>query len=164
MEYNRTKAQVGVSLPMQQMKKSFSQELHNQFDSYGKRAVKKYFMSRFGIYLLENEDRYAVDMVAYKDGTKLGYVEIEVRESWGVDAFPFDSLHIPERKGKLLCNDLKTVLVSVNKIGSRAFICKADIILNSPMKERRNKYVESGEKFYLVDPSKIRLVNLKEEQ
>lgn len=164
MEYNRTKAQVGVSLPMQQMKKSFSQELHNQFDSYGKRAVKKYFMSRFGIYLLENEDRYAVDMIAYKDGTKLGYVEIEVRESWSADSFPFDSLHIPERKGKLLCNDLKTVLVSVNKIGSRAFICKADIILNSPMKERRNKYVESGEKFYLVDPSKIRLVNLKEEQ
>ena len=146
------------------MKKIFSQELHHQYDSYGKRAVKKYFMSRFGIYLLENEDQYAVDMIAYKDGKKLGYVEVEVRESWNTDSFPFDSLHIPERKGKLLCNDLKTVLVSVNKNASRAFICKANVILNSPIKERRNKYVESGEKFYLVDPSRIELVNLKEEQ
>jgi len=146
------------------MKKIFSQELHHQYDSYGKRAVKKYFMSRFGIYLLENEDQYAVDMIAYKDGKKLGYVEVEVRESWNTDSFPFDSLHIPERKGKLLCNDLKTVLVSVNKNASRAFICKANVILNSPIKERRNKYIESGEKFYLVDPSRIELVNLKEEQ
>jgi len=146
------------------MKKSFSQDLHDQYDSYGKRAVKKYFMSRYGIYLLENEDRYAVDMIAYRAGKRLGYVEIEVRESWGTDSFPFDSLHIPERKGKLLCNDLKTVLVSVNKNGSRAFICKADVILNSPIKERRNKYVESGERFYLVDPSKIELVNLKEKE
>ena len=146
------------------MKKIFSQELHHQYDSYGKRAVKKYFMSRYGIYLLENEDQYAVDMIAYKDGKKLGYVEVEVRESWNTDSFPFDSLHIPERKGKLLCNDLKTVLVSVNKNASRAFICKANVILNSPIKERRNKYVESGERFYLVYPTRIELVNLKEEQ
>jgi hypothetical protein len=144
------------------MKKQFSTALHGQYDSYGKLKVKRFFMAAYGIYLLENPDRYAVDMIAYKDGKKLGYVEVEVREAWADNEFPFETLHIPERKVKLLKNDLKTVLVSVNKIGTRAFLCDGEVILSSPIKERSNKYVAQGEKFYLVDPSKIKLVELKE--
>lgn len=144
------------------MRKEFSPSLHDQYDSYGKAKVKKFFMTTYGIYLLENEDRYAVDMIAYKDGNKLGYVEVEVRESWRHNEFPFDTLHIPERKAKLLRNDLKTVLASVNKIGTRAFLCDGEVILASPIEERSNKYIREGERFYLVDPSKIKLIELKD--
>ena len=114
--------------------------------------------------MVEHEDKYAVDLVAYKDGKKIGYVEVEVRDSWSKDEFPFDSLHIPERKEKLLNNDMRTYLVSVNKHGTAAFICDANVILNSPRMEKNNKYVEHGELFFLVDPSRIRLVHLRREK
>jgi len=143
------------------MRKEFSTALHDQYDSYGKAKVKAYFMKAYGVFLMENDDRYAVDLIAYKDGKKLGYVEVEVRESWSDNDFPFPTLHIPERKGKLLSNDLKTVLVSVNKIGTRAFLCDGEVILASPIQDRSNRYVQQGEKFYLVDPARIKLIELR---
>lgn len=146
------------------MRKPFSQEMHTEYDEVGKSRVAEHFKIAYGIDLVEHEDKYAVDLVAYKDGKKLGYVEVEVRDSWSRDEFPFDSLHIPERKEKLLNNDMRTYLVSVNKLGTRAFICDANVILNSPRMEKNNKYVEHGELFFLVDPSRIKLVNLRREK
>lgn len=138
--------------------------MHTEYDGVGKSRVAEHFKIAYGIDLVEHEDKYAVDLVAYKDGKKLGYVEVEVRDSWSKDDFPFDSLHIPERKEKLLNNDMRTYLVSVNKLGTKAFICDASVILNSPRMEKNNKYVEHGELFFLVDPSRIRLVNLRREK
>ena len=146
------------------MRKPFSQDMHTEYDGVGKSRVAEHFKIAYGIDLVEHEDKYAVDLVAYKDGKKLGYVEVEVRDSWSKDDFPFDSLHIPERKEKLLNNDMRTYLVSVNKLGTKAFICDASVILNSPRMEKNNKYVEHGELFFLVDPSRIRLVNLRREK
>ena len=146
------------------MRKPFSQDMHDAYDGTGKSRVAEHFKIAYGIDLVEHEDKYAVDLVAYKDGKKLGYVEVEVRDSWSKDEFPFDSLHIPERKEKLLNNDMRTYLVSVNKLGTKAFICDATVILNSPRMEKNNKYVEHGELFFLVDPSRIKLVNLRREK
>ena len=146
------------------MRKPFSQDMHTEYDGVGKSRVAEHFKIAYGIELVEHEDKYAVDLVAYKDGKKLGYVEVEVRDSWSKDEFPFDSLHIPERKEKLLNNDMRTYLVSVNKLGTRAFICDASVILNSPRMEKNNKHVQQGELFFLVDPSRIRLVNLKNKE
>ena len=146
------------------MRKPFSQDMHTEYDGTGKSRVAEHFKIAYGIDLVEHEDKYAVDLVAYKDGKKVGYVEVEVRDSWSKDDFPFDSLHIPERKEKLLNNDMRTYLVSVNKLGTKAFICDASVILNSPRMEKNNKYVEHGELFFLVDPSRIKLVNLRREK
>lgn len=118
------------------------------------------FYSQHGIELQENPDKYGVDLIAYDDGNKIGYVEVEVRVSWKSDIFPFDSLHVPERKKKLLENDLHTVLVSVNCYGTRAFICDYRTVLASPLLESPNMYISKGERFYKVDPRRINLVRL----
>ena len=141
------------------MKKLFDQKLHDQYDQFGRNRVIMFY-SQHGIELQENPDKYGVDLIAYDDGNKIGYVEVEVRVSWKSDTFPFDSLHVPERKKKLLENDLHTVLVSVNCYGTRAFICDYRTVLASPLLESPNMYISKGERFYKVDPRRINLVRL----
>jgi hypothetical protein len=141
------------------VKKLFDQKLHDQYDQFGRNRVIMFY-SQHGIELQENPDKYGVDLIAYDDGNKIGYVEVEVRVSWKSDTFPFDSLHVPERKKKLLENDLHTVLVSVNCYGTRAFICDYRTVLASPLLESPNMYISKGERFYKVDPRRINLVRL----
>ena len=141
------------------MRKQFSQDLHDQYDSFGRDRVVQYY-AKHGVELQENPDKYGVDLIAYDDGDKIGYVEVEVRESWKENIFPYDSLHVPERKKKLLTNDLHTVLVSVNCYGTRAFICDYRTVLASPLLESPNKYIAKGERFYKVDTRSINLVRL----
>jgi len=141
------------------VKKLFDQKLHDQYDQFGRNRVIMFY-SQHGIELQENPDKYGVDLIAYDDGDKIGYVEVEVRVSWKSDIFPFDSLHVPERKKKLLENDLHTVLVSVNCYGTRAFICDYRTVLASPLLESPNMYISKGERFYKVDPRRINLVRL----
>jgi hypothetical protein len=139
--------------------KRFDQNLYEQYDQFGRNRVVMYYAKQ-GIELKDNPDKYGVDLIAYDDGEKIGYVEVEVRASWKSDQFPFDSLHVPERKKKLLTNDLHTVLVSVNCYGTRAFICDYRIVLASPLLESPNMYISKGERFYKVDFRQINLVRL----
>jgi len=144
---------------MATIRKQFSQDLHDQYDTFGRDRIIKYYADQ-GIELRNNPDQYGVDLIAYDDGDKIGYVEVEVRQSWKESIFPFDSLHVPERKKKLLENDLHTVLVSVNCYGTRAFICDYRTVLSSPLLESPNKFIAKGERFYKVDTRSINLVRL----
>jgi hypothetical protein len=141
------------------IRKQFSQDLHDQYDNFGRDRIIKYYADN-GLELRNNPNQYGVDLIAYDDGAKIGYVEVEVRQSWKENICPFDSLHVPERKKKLLDNDLHTVLVSVNCYGTRAFICDYRIVLASPLLESPNKYIANGEKFYKVDTRLVNLVRL----
>jgi hypothetical protein len=141
------------------IRKQFSQDLHDQYDNFGRDRIIKYYADN-GLELRNNPNQYGVDLIAYDDGDKIGYVEVEVRQSWKENIFPYDSLHVPERKKKLLDNDLHTVLVSVNCYGTRAFICDYRIVLASPLLESPNKYIANGEKFYKVDTRLVNLVRL----
>jgi hypothetical protein len=142
------------------MDKKFDKNLHEQYDKFGKDKVIELFEKHYKIKLVENEDIYGVDLVAYKDNKKIGYVEVEVRNSWKTDLFPFETLNVPERKRKLLINNMKTYFISVNKNGSMAFICTAKRVLASDLRESKNKYVESGEKFFKVDLKDMVLIKL----
>ena len=140
--------------------KPFDKTLHDDYDEFGRSKVKTYFLNKYGIILKDNSDIYGVDLIAYKDDKKIGYVEVEVRASWNKDIFPYNSLNIPIRKEKLLKNNLKTYLVSVNKLGTYAFICSDNAILSSSIEESKNKYVSSGEFFYKLNLKDIKLVKL----
>jgi hypothetical protein len=139
--------------------KRFSQELYDQYDAFGRNRVVMYYATQ-GLELIPNPDQYGVDLIAYDDGVKIGYVEVEVRASWKSEVFPFDSIHVPERKKKLLVNDLHTVLVSVNCFGTRAYICDYRVVLGSPLVESSNMYINKGERFYKVDPRQANFVRL----
>ena len=139
--------------------KQFSNNLHDTYDDLGRFRAYKLFNKYFDVELQDNQDTYGVDLVAYRDNQKVGYVEVEVRAAWD-GLFPFDTLNIPYRKKKLLENNLPTVLVAFNKQGTLAYICKDITVLNSPVVEIKNKYMAKGEMFYQVPLDKIKLVTL----
>ena len=135
--------------------KRFDQELHNKFDKSGRQVVKE-FLSKQGIKAEDNEDKYGVDLVLYKNGEKQGYAEVEVRPAWKGAKFPYEDLNIPYRKKKLFSNDLKTVFFSINNEMTHLFWCDAETVLNAKVAVISNKYVKN-EKFY-----KVQLEDLKD--
>lgn len=131
--------------------KKFSKKLHEKFDNAGKQAVKKFLTSlKKGYEVKENEDKYGVDLVVYKDGEKVAYAEVEVRPAWKGAKFPYEDLNIPFRKKKLLCNELKTMFFSINNELTHMLWCNAKTILKSKTAFVTNKYVKN-EKFFKVD-------------
>lgn len=140
--------------------KQFDQILHNQYDNAGREVVKSYFSSKLKITAKDNPNLYGVDLILYKDNKMVGYAEVEVRNNWKTDAFPYDTLNVPYRKKKLLENDLPTFFFSVNHIKTRMFCCKAEDILECEIKENPNKYVKSDEYFYKVPVSRLKIIRI----
>lgn len=139
--------------------KKFDQALHDEFDELGREMSKKFY-KRFGFDLKDNPDQYGIDLIAYRDDKKVGYVEVEVRTFWTGNKFPFPTLNIPERKRKLLKQDLPIRLLSWSSHGDYGFMCKADVILNANVIERPNKFMAEKEYFFAVPVNKIRLIKL----
>ena len=130
--------------------KRFDQSLHDQYDNPGREVVKFYFSSKLNITAKDNPNVYGVDLLLYKNESLVGYAEVEVRNNWKTDAFPYDTLNVPYRKKKLLENELPTFFFSINHIKTRMFCCKAEDVLKCELKENPNKYVKSDEYFYKV--------------
>ena len=141
--------------------KRFDKTLHDQYDNAGREVVKNYFSSKLNITAKDNPDLYGVDLLLYRDNELIGYAEVEVRNNWKTNAFPYDTLNVPYRKKKLLDNDLPTFFFSVNSIKTRMFCCKAENVLGCEVKENPNKYVKSDEYFYKVPVSILKTIELR---
>jgi len=88
--------------------KKFDPSLYDKYDDVGRTVVKNYFKSKLNIDAIDNSDLYGVDLILTKNNTVVGYAEVEVRNNWDKDNFPFDTLNVPSRKKKLLENELPT--------------------------------------------------------
>ena len=145
---------------MKGITKEFDRDLHNQYDSIGKSVVISYFRNKLKIDARENSNEYGIDVVLYRDNQPIGFAEVEVRNSWYSDEFPYDTLNVPCRKEKLLKNDLPTYFFSINKIMTKMFCCPAEEVLRSEVMENRNKYVRDKEFFYKVPVKNLKLISL----
>lgn len=131
--------------------KQFDQQLHDTYDVEGREIVKHYIHVTYPhLKAVDNPDQYAVDLCIYREDTLAGYAEVEVRTNWKSEAFPFRTLHVPERKTKLLNNTLPTLFFSINEHMTHMFYCKAQTVLDSPLVNVPNKYVSNNEHFYDV--------------
>ena len=127
--------------------KPFNQEVHDACDPVAREAVIKWHASK-GRIAKPHPDKYKVDLVIENEFmVPTGYCEIEMRD-W--EYVPFDTIHVPGRKKKLVENDLPTTYFVVSKGLKRAWWCEKKDILNSPLIEVPNKAVKSGEYFYDV--------------
>jgi hypothetical protein len=140
--------------------KKFDQSLHDQYDDIGRNVVKDYFKNRLEIDAIDNPNIYGVDLLLCRNDVVIGYAEVEVRNSWKTDVFPFDTLNVPFRKKKLLENDLSTFFFSINYPMTRMFCCTAETILECNIQENKNKYVNSNEYFYKVPIDKLKSIEL----
>lgn len=140
--------------------KEFDSDLHDKYDGIGKSLVISYFRNKLKIDARENSNEYGVDVVLYRNDKPIGFAEVEVRNSWYSDAFPYDTLNIPCRKEKLLKNELPTYFFSINKLMTKMFCCTAEEVLRSEIRENKNKYVREKEFFYKVPVKNLKLISI----
>ena len=141
--------------------KKFDKALHEKYDKLGRDTVKGFVKASWGWEARENPNKYGVDLLLYSDGALCGCAEVEVRNSWKSKLFPFKDLNVPQRKEKLLNNDILTFFFSVNGNTDALFYCKAEDVLSSPLVENKNKYVAEGELFYKVPLDRLTYVDLE---
>lgn len=135
--------------------KPFSVELHEQNDGPAKGAVARFIFREWGLDV-EEGGTYDVDLRCYRNQELVGYAEVERRHNW-VHDFPFETVHVPERKAKFLSLDLPMVLFSVRSDLEQALWCPGEEISLAPMVVSDNRLLQ-GERFYSVGIEKWTLV------
>jgi hypothetical protein len=130
-------------------KKKFDQELYDLYDDSAKNAVIKSFTKMYpGIEITKDPfGKYGIDL-KLQSRTMLMYIDVEVRPGWTGEFFPFDTVHLPERKIKLIPKDGRTFFLSLNKELTKGLLFAIKIENN--LINVRNKYVKDGENFYSV--------------
>ena len=128
--------------------KPFSQLVHDACDPVARQAVINFMASKWNRTAYPHPDKYKVDLVVENEFmVPIGYAEIEMRD-W--EDVPFSTIHIPSRKKKLFDNDMPTTYFVVSRGLKKAWWCRVDDILSSPLREVPNRAVATGEYFYDV--------------
>jgi hypothetical protein len=128
--------------------KRFSRDLYDRYDLQAKLAGLQYLMEMEATQITTPINRYGVDL-EYLMGDRAGMLECEVKAVWAGGGFPYPTVNVLGRKTKFFKEGAELLLMSADL--ATGLSIPAEIVLDSPMEEVRNKYVNSGEWFYKVD-------------
>jgi hypothetical protein len=137
--------------------KRFDQALHDKYDPPARKAVSEWMKMKWGLDCRENPNVYGVDLIAYRAGNPVGFVEVEVR-SWNF--CHHTTIHIAHRKAKLFRQDRPVLFFALTHDLSHAYWLKAELVKECPLIEVNNREVPSGEFFFDVPVSWFKYVNL----
>lgn len=134
--------------------KKFSSQLHKENDPIGKK-IGIVILNKMGYEVKENEDRFGVDLVLLKNNEVDGYAEVEIKHNWADGReFPYDTVHILERKEKFAKLDKPTLFIVINALQNRALVIQGKDVLESKILVVKNIYVSKDELFYHVPTKK----------
>lgn len=134
--------------------KKFDQQLHDKYDPPARLAVSNWVQKKWGLQALDNPDKYAVDLIVYRDAIKVGYIEVEVR-SW--NPCPFNTIHVPLRK-KALLETPKTLFFALTSDLSHAYWITGDKPLRYKLVEMKDD--TKHEAYYDVPKSLFNYIKL----
>ena len=125
--------------------KPFSAGNHKANDGAGKKFVID-FLRNNGVDAIENPNDYGIDIMAAK-------YEVERRTIY-TDKWPYNTVHVPGRKGKFFNHNIHYVVVMHHETKAKTFdtllFCETNIIKKYPLVEVPNKSIKKGEFFYDV--------------
>lgn len=146
-------------------RKKFDQKLHDEYDLDARWMLMYYFQS-IGAEVEEDPlgewglgDKGIDLRVVLKDGRVI-YIDVEVRPGWRRGDFPFDTIHVPERKRKFLSDSLDVYFISLRKDLAVALAVAGNKLCDEMLTEVSNKYIESGEYFYDVPVEETKFLDL----
>jgi hypothetical protein len=140
-------------------RKPFDEELDKACDPETREAVKLWVRRNWQLFA-EDGEKYKADLLLKREGQPVAYAEVEMR-SWGGKRCPHKTIHIAERKEKLLKNNLPTLMFALNDDLRYGYMCIAERILNCNKIEVKNKYVAENEYFYDVPIDYFRYIQLR---
>ena len=136
--------------------KKFDQALHDKYDPPARAAVAAWIKMKWGFDALDNSDIYGTDLIIYRDGKKIGYAEVEVRQ-W--NPCPYPTIHVPVRKKHML-EVPKTLFFALTQDMKNAYWINGDKTLDFPTIEMRDE--TKHEAYYDVPKSLFKYVDLTE--
>ncbi len=137
--------------------KKFDQDLHDKYDSPARAAVSAWLNNIWGVDAIDNPDIFGIDLMIYRAGKFVGYVEVEVR-SW-TPYCPFDTIHVPVRKKHML-EVPNTLFFALTHDMKNAYWIKGEKALQLPTIEMRDK--TKHEAYYDVPKALFKYVDLTE--
>ena len=149
---------------MKGVRKQFSKNLHDGHDGKARAQAKAYWKTQ-GYIAVDNPNTKGVDLLIMDAATEevVGYCEVEVKNNWNNKMFQYDTLQIPERKGKYLELYGEQIRYMVfSKDLTQAFLLDTLSFKKAALKEISNKFVRKGEYFYQVPVKDCELVKMEE--
>ena len=139
--------------------KKFNQQLHDKYDPPARKAVTDWVKMKWGLECRENPNVFGVDLIVLREGKRVGYIEVEVR-NWAYCHYP--TIHIAHRKEKLFQQDLPTLFFALTQDLTHAYWCQAKVAKSYPLIEVKNFEVPNGELFFDIPVSQFMYVDLTE--
>lgn len=140
-------------------KKAFDARLHSRNDPKTRKLVKKFF-KQFNVILTDHVNKYDVDLITEDGQIK---VEVERRLNWEGEKFPYDTVHVLERKKKFFLNgDTHYCIISKdnNYLGFISARVIQRYMVDTLLKNNPNKYVQSGEYVYPIPTAEFEFYKL----
>lgn len=140
----------------------FRKEIYDVFDDKARYAVRRWIDSQ-GLYTLSVED-YGADIKVARivDGiATITRHELEVREPWDEEIFPYDTVTIPHRKAKLLNrsdNGDSLFFWTINKFCTKGMYVSAKVVRTCPVIRKLTTRGEGN--FFSVPLCKYKVVDL----
>jgi len=143
------------------MRKKFSKALYQQNDALATGVIAGY-LSQWGLVAEHNTDKYGVDLLVRKPDDKDYFlaVECEIKRVWHGPDFPYDTIQLPERKGKYRNTPHQLEYWILNSDCSSVIIIPEFLLDQYEPVVVPNKYVRWGEKFYQIPMTECLLIQL----
>jgi hypothetical protein len=131
-------------------RKRFSNKLYEKYDQLAKIAFKEWVQSKADVDVTYDPyGKYGIDIaVKYPSGTVILF-DVEVRPRWTDGEFPYETIHLPERKKKFT-NYPHHVFFIAFRQDYKAFVVIDGMDLENKVVVP-NRFVGSGESFFDVD-------------
>jgi hypothetical protein len=136
--------------------KKFDQDLHDKYDPPARAAVTAWLKMKWNVDAVDNPDIYGTDLILYKNGKKVGYAEVEVRQ-W--NPCPYPTVHVPVRKKHML-EVPKTLFFALTQDMVHAYWIMGDKTLSFDTVELQDNF--KHEAYYDVPKELFNYVDLTE--
>ena len=137
--------------------KKFDQALHDKYDPPARAAVAAWLKMKWDFDTKDNPDIYGTDLIMGKNGIRVGFAEVEVRQ-WNPTC-PFDTIHVPMRKKHMLEVE-KTLFFALTQDMTHAYWIVGTKTLSFPTIEMRDE--TKHEAYYDVPKELFKYVDLTE--
>lgn len=135
--------------------KPFDQQLHQKYDTCGKHAVREIFFNTIVFRVVEPEDKYAVDFFILRGDKRVGSIEVEVKDKWIGDKYPYPDVHFLERKIKYSSTNCLWVLF--NRDCTHHLLIGVKQIKGCQIRKQPNRLSQGQtEAFYVIPTSQMR--------
>lgn len=138
-------------------RKTFSRELYNRHDNVAK-MIGKSLLNQMKYNVINDEEGYGShDFIVEKD-EKPYKVEVEQKNAWISEVFPFDSHRVSHRKHTSQAD----IFIQVSKNGNYVAMCPMKTVLSSPVVYTNTSLGTINEPFFDVPCSAMKYYVLED--